>query len=437
MNVRTLIPPLIALVVAGVWLGSQRSSIRRLKVETVVLRERVEVARMGLGAGGGQSLAGRMKEQKGTDEGEIDWKDLGSKMVESESGDISGIRSMMELQTTLMGLSGEELLAEIEKIKTLDLSRDVRKALDGTLVGMLAKKDPQAALDRYLDRANEQENGMSWQLSSAFQQWQKRDPAAAMAWFDAEIAKGSFDSKTLDGRSDSRLRFEATAISSLLSDDPSDARRRIEALPEDQRKQVFNMGMFSGLKEDSHMAFADLVREVVPEDERGDAYNSAVSGLARNGFDKVDGFIFNIEATASEKDAIVSRAVETRIQNIGWEREIDRSVVDEVRTWAASQSPEHADAITGKSLANVWGEKSSYEDRARMIEDLHSEGAEDALIIAFLSEGNGGLKSTEISRSLAGLIRDEPEREKLLGSMDGGSKPPSSSGVAAEAINQE
>lgn len=409
---------------AGAWLGFQGSSIRELKRETVVLREKIEMARRGWGAGSDQSLATRMREQKEESDGEIDWMSLGSKMAKGENGQLSDMRAMMELQTSLTALSGEQLLAELDKIDALDLSREVRKALDGILVGMLAQKDPKAALDRWLDQVNDQGTGMSWQLSNAFQEWQKKDPAAAMAWFDAEISKGSFESKKLDGRSDARLRFEAVAIRSLLTSDPGDAKRRIEALPEEQRKQVFNGGVFSGLKEESHKAFADLVRAVVPEGERGEAFNSAVSAMARKDFDQVDGFISNIQATTAEKEAIVARAAQSRIQGLGWDGEVDRAGVDEVRAWAATQSPDKADAITGRSLANIWGGESSFDNRVKMIETLHAEGAGDALIISFLSENHQAQQSSDISRALAERVRDESQRAKLLEEIGGGAPAP-------------
>ena len=150
MNARMLIAPLMSLVMAGVWLGVQRASIRDLKSETVVLREKIEMARRGWGAGGDQSLAKRMKEQKEEADGEIDWKDLGSKMARSEDGNAADMRVMLELQTMLMTLSGEQLLAELEKIDTLDLSNEVRNDLEGTIAEMLVKKDPKAALDRWI-----------------------------------------------------------------------------------------------------------------------------------------------------------------------------------------------------------------------------------------------------------------------------------------------
>lgn len=415
MKIRILIPPAAALAIAGVWLGSQRSSIRELKGETVVLREGIERARRGWSSEGDPSLAIRMKEQKGAADGEIDWKDLGAKMAEGQHGRMADMRAMMELQTSLMDLSGDELLAELAKIDALDLSKDVREALDGMLVGMLVQKEPKAVLDRYLDRLNDQQSGMSWRLSNAFKQWQKKDPAAALAWFDAEIAKGTFNSKALDGRSEGRLRFEAAVVGNLLPSDPVAAARRVEDLPEDQRKQLFQQGAFASLKEKDQQAFAELVRSTVAEDERGAAYRQTVSSLMREGeFEKVDGFISNIGATAAEREAIVSEAAKRRIQMLGREGKIDREAVDEVRMWAMAQSPDQVDVITGKSLANVWGDKSTFEDRAKIVEQLHDEGAGDDLIISFLSANSHGGDSAELSRSLAERVGDEAKRAELI-----------------------
>ena len=165
-------PPVLSLVIAGGWIGSQRVSIGKLEEETVVLRERIELVRNGSMDGGVPTLATRMKGGGEGGEGGIDWKDLGDKLARADHGEMPDMRAMMELQTTLMGLSGEELLAELDRIDGMDLSKDVRKALDGMLIGLLAQKEPKAVLDRFLDRMNDRQSGMAWQLSNAFRQWQ-------------------------------------------------------------------------------------------------------------------------------------------------------------------------------------------------------------------------------------------------------------------------
>ena len=140
--------------------------------------------------------------------------------------------------------------------------------------------------------------------------------------------------------------------------------------------------------------------------------------------DQVDRFISNIQATTAEKEAIVANAAQSRIQGLGWDGEVDRAGVDEVRVWAATQSPDNADAITGKALANIWGGKSSFDNRAKLIESLHAEGAGDDLIISFLSENRHAQQSSETSKALAERIRDESQRVKLLDEIGGGATAP-------------
>jgi hypothetical protein len=169
------------------------------------------------------------------------------------------------------------------------------------------------------------------------------------------------------------------------------------------------------LKQEDHQAFAQLVRSAVAEDERGEAYRQTVSSLMRVGeFEEVDGFISDIGASDAEKEAIVSEAARHRIQTRGGEGKIDREAVDEVREWAMAQSPDQVDAITGKSLANVWGEKSTFEDRVKIVEELHAEGAGDDLIVSFLTNSQLRGESVELSRSLAERVGDEAKRAELI-----------------------
>ena len=77
------------------------------------------------------------------------------------------------------------------------------------------------------------------------QQWAKKDPAAAIAWFDQQIAAGKFDSKSLDGKSQSRNPVRRCFdLHILLGSDPEAAALRLGAMPEDQRDEVCPNGNF-------------------------------------------------------------------------------------------------------------------------------------------------------------------------------------------------
>jgi hypothetical protein len=435
MKIFLIIPPVLSLAIAAGWLGSQRVVISGLETETAELRERIRTRASGSGEAGERSLATRMKEESKDQDEEIDWKGLAGKLARANRGGMPDMRAMMELQTALMEMDADELLAELDRIEGMDLGQEARQTLDGMLIGMLAQKDPKVMLDRYMDRVNDDRSGMSWQLSNAFQQWQKEEPVAALAWLDAEIAKGTFESRSLDGRSESRFRFESAAMIGLLSTDPATARERVLAFPEDQRLGFFNQGMLAIQRPGSEKAYAELVRSVLPEDQQGAAYKQSVGHLMRQGgLEKVDRLISEIDASDREREAIVDHALSQRVQTLGWEGKLDRAAVDEMREWASTQSPGRVDTITGEALGKVWGNRSKLEDRVRLIEALHDEGAGDDLIVSFIGSRPRGSEARELMGPLVERIADDAKRQQVIDRLAGKPMTPAPGDNAVEVV---
>lgn len=412
------LPPAAALVASGLWLGLQQRSISTLEKETVLLRQHVEAARHAVAADSDPSLAAARTHGK-QEKDDIDWKNLADTMAKAERGGMPDMRAMLKLQTRLMSLSGAELTAALDEIAALELSKDARRSLENMLIGLLAQKEPKLVLDRYIDRINDNRDGMgSWQFAHTFQQWTGKDSAAAIAWFDAQIAAGKFDSKALDGKSQSRLQFEAAVVASLLNSDPDAAGKRIAALPEDQRRELFQQGMMN-VKPGSEKNFAALIREHVPENEQGQALSNVTGRLIhQGGYDKVGEFLDEIEATPAERKEVAKSAATNKLQQLFHQGGVDRKAVDEMREWLARESPEAVDTITGESLGNLWSQQSRWEDNARLIGELHAGNPSDDLLVSFLN-GHQATQHPEAARELAGKIADETRRAEVMARLEG------------------
>lgn len=286
--------------------------------------------------------------------------------------------------------------------------------LESMLIGLLAEKDPQLVLERYLDKIGDSQDATSWQLASAFQQWLGKDSAAAIAWFDARIAEGKFESKSLDRKSQGRLQFEAALVSSLLASDPAAAAKRIAALPENQRRDLFEQGMVMNVRPGSEKAFADLIREHVPEGKRGLVFSNATSMMIHHGgYEEVGAYLDNIEATAAERKAVTTHTASTKLQMLAHRGTIDRAAIDEMRGWLSKQAPDDVDAITGEALANYWNQGVKWEDDAKWIGELHDEGASDELLVTFLSHDQAR-EHRDAAIQMAMKIEDEGKREEVL-----------------------
>jgi len=425
------LPPAVALVAAGLWLELQQRSISTLEKETVLLRQHVEAARHAATADDSSLAAARANGKKASDPDAIDWKSLADTMAKAErGGGMPDIRAMMKLQTKLMSLGGADQAAALDEIAALDLSNDARRSLEGMLINLLAQKDPKLVLDRYLDRLDDR-NGMgSWQLANAFQQWTAKDGTAAAAWLDEQIAAGKFDSKSLDGKSQSRQQFEAAVIASMMATDIDAAGKRIAAIPEEQRLEIFQGGLFMNMKPGNEKKLAALIRGNLPEEQRGQAFSN-ITGMMihQGGYEKVGKFLDEIEATPGERRDIVKMAAVNKIQQLSHDGSVEREKIDEMRTWVAQTSPDSVDTVTGESLGTLWGPQSKWEDSVKIISDLHAEKPSDDLLVSFLS-GHLATQNREGALELAAKISDETKRAEVTTRLE--SAKPARSAVISE-----
>lgn len=301
-------PPAAALAIVGIWLGAQHRSIYAIERETQVLRGHLAAARHSEAADPSLVAARNGSKRTGGPDA-IDWKALAATMA--KGGDITNSQGM-SLRKKFKAMSGPELRAALDEIAALGLGANARDELESWMFVAIKQKDPQLLMEHYIDRINDSQSGLSWELPNSFQQWAAKDPAAATAWFDQAIAAGKFESRSLDGEIKMRLDFEARLLPALLATDPGAVNQRLAALPEDQRENVFRQGGYMHLQPGSEKAFADLVREHVTENKRVIAFSSATRTmmLHQGGYGEVGKFLDTIEASPEERRKIAAETAD-------------------------------------------------------------------------------------------------------------------------------
>jgi hypothetical protein len=404
-----LLPPALALVAAGLWIGSQRRSISSLELESEALRGRIEVARQDPAtAAADPSFASRQHSKtKALRPGvKVDWKKIAATQAAMKSGGDGDMRAMVALQKTLLALSAAELLAGLDEIAALDLSADAKRGLEGTLIGVLANKDPQAALERFADRIGGPDGGLTWQLSTAFQSWSAKDATAAAAWMDAQVAAGTFENKRLDGRHDPRIRFEAGLIQNLAASDPAEAARRLASLPEDQRDEVFTSRFHFRIRPGTEKAVADLIRTQVPAVDRLSTLGLSSAPLVKEGYGKVGEFLGAIDASAAERAAVVGEALRERFRG----QDEMTTGVEETREWILAQAPADAERLSGEALAHL-SEWLEFPEMAKEALKYQQASGNDDALVAFLK--NAPDESRFEILELAGKISDPVKRAEI------------------------
>lgn len=179
-----LLPPVVALAIAGTWLSSQHRSISTLEQESAVLQKAIS-ARSSSSQADSSTAKPPSANKAAKAKEPLDWKKISAQFAEMQGSDGTGdIRSMMKFQQRLQAMSKEELVAALDEIAALDLPKESRDALEEMLIGPLAQKDPELALTKFIDRIQEGRGMKGWQLANAMQEWAKKDPSSAIAWFD-------------------------------------------------------------------------------------------------------------------------------------------------------------------------------------------------------------------------------------------------------------
>lgn len=408
---------MVALAIAGGWIGTQRRSISTLEQESALLEKSIatrSIEALGESSQGKPALPGKGSKTKDP----IDWKKVAAQFAEmNQSGGMGDMRAAMRFQQRLQAMSRDELVLALDEIAALDLPKDTRSMLEQMIISPLAGKDPEYVLTRCIGSLDEKGGSMGWQLSAALQEWAKKDPAKATTWFDQQIAAGKLDSKSLDGKSRSRGQFEGALIGILLSSDPDAAGRRLDGLPEDQRADSLGSFSYTPVKEADQAAFAKMIRDHLPAGEQAEVVARQVSHLVtQEGFTQVDEYLSRINATPGERTACAEEAAEWRIQRLGKSAKITGKDLDRMRQWTATQAPDATDSITGKALARATQggrDKLDFAEGAALAVQYHQTSGNDDVLASFLEHGNAHANK-EAARAIAEKISDPKRRQQFL-----------------------
>lgn len=415
MKVFHVIPPALSLVLVIAWNLRSQGSIREMEARNRELRSGIKAA--GLGPQGEARGDGMRRRPVKSRAATLDWKAIAVKAGKgAESVDL---KSMLEWSRQIEGMSDLEILEALDGMDAMALDDRQREALEDLLIDPLIEKNPQLALERFADRIGKDDDNIGWRLSTAMAGWVKADSTAAMAWFDRQIAAGTFDSRTLDGRSEARIEFEGALAGELLGSSDALVARRISALPEEQRREALEQISFSELSPAARDAYVGLVRGLVPADERDGSFSHMVADLAEeSGFGEVDAFLNRVNATPEERLVSAKEAANTRLGMIAEDREVTAGDVDAMRAWVEKQAPGTTDRVTGEALGDAAqdGGEFNFDAASKLALEYHRRSGGDEVLAAFL-ESFAARSNSEQALPLLDQIRDPKLRDRLRDSL--------------------
>lgn len=414
MKPTVLFPPAVALILVGTWIVPQRRSMAVLETECARLRSNITAAESP-----STTRPDPLKKRRKI----IEWTKLGTLLQSNPmmssmifSGAMPDPRVAMRFRQRMDGMSTAEIIAALDEIAALDLPPIISENLEWTLLDSMARKDPAAALGLLENRGMMKFSLYENLISGTLKAWARKDPTAAGAWFDEQIAAGTFDSKALDGVSSSRHSLESAFIRILLGSSPEAAARRLAALPEDQRGDVMHMYDMSMVPEENHVAHAALVRAQVPEKDQAGTIASQMTNLIKRGdYSAATAYLDRIAATPAERAASAMIAIRDMLPISPDSGKLSREDFDALREWVGVQSPESVDKLTAKALGD--GANGDHKIKFAAAADLavgySAQSGNDEVIAGFLTS-NAARRNKALARDLALKITDETRRAEVL-----------------------
>jgi len=412
MKSTSFILPLIAMTLTGVWIGTQRQSISTMEKETALLQKQIVFADASDPPIDSSTVKVRNTNKSASGNERIDWKEFVAQFPEMRQSGDKG--PMTRLNEQLQAMSADELIAEQDIITALDVPALYKDILQEIVMVPFFQKAPELALARFLDHPTDDTD--TWHYpNEALKKWAIDAPAKAMAWFDAQVAAGKFESKSLDGKNPLRIRFENTLMTVLLSSDPSTAGQHLETIPSDQRADVLN-GL--SVEKKDQAAFAELVRAHLPEADQIKTLAQQASRIeAGENYGEVSDYMARIEATPSERVVCVEQVAVANLQQLARNRKITRKDVDALREWIGANGHDSPDVLTGSALGSALsggGRRTSYDELGELAVQYSRDQGNDDLLVSFLKEPGGYIFNQARARILVEKVSDEKRRAEIL-----------------------
>lgn len=437
MKIIPCLPPVVVLIIAAAWLAGLRASNSALEQNNFSLQEKIEESRNSLAfqnerarawAKSAKAKSGE-KPSENENKPSADWvstsRDWNALVLfnNNEGARFNLTEACRRLENLASEMSGDELVRAYTEMAALPVEAEFRNYLESVMLDQLKKKNPEFAFSQYLAKC--QNENIDPIKMGDFSKWLARDAAAATTWYESQLAADVFD-KTLDGKSPTKIPFEAAFIMSLLASDPAAAEQCMNKIPPELRG---SLGAYVwDVPKENGQAFVDLLRQSMPmeeyiailKDNSLTEYNFRCDSdsepkVIQKNLDS-DGF------TPEECSTLMTQHF-TEIAKYRAMRDKgntpSREKFDEDRARIQAIDPSSADRATGFALQSYLKESkttSAQDFVEKVAMDYHGSGAEDELLVPLIEgSANGSIPfPKDRARVMAMKISDDRLREELL-----------------------
>lgn len=351
-----VIAPLIALAAGYYWISQKGDTLTELEEKTRIVKERIQLLQSSSFAPGpaGMAAGGAATTEKADEftlpDGSLNWQAIADLMAKSEGRQGLGtdMKTMMKLQRRFMLMTEEEIEDGLAKIQTLDLSDSAKNQMSQSLYQLLGEKNPEKALELIGDAVTSQDNPLRWVQQNAFNKLAKKDPAAAQAWLDQQVALGKLVSKALDPSDNPRLQLESVLLGKLSETDLAGVKSRLASFGPEERMRILSDNHHWRANGKMPSSFLEVARESLDEEKATQIIANAWSNHHGGNLADVSKSLSEVPFSDAERDAIVKQAVSNSLQD--YHEKADPKATYE---WAREQAPEDAGRLLGEHMAKA------------------------------------------------------------------------------------
>jgi hypothetical protein len=414
MNTKQLVPAVLLIAVTLVPLGFQAAAVSRAEIRVAALETSAQARRFAAGenvsgeaAARGASTPGNSA--KAVEAGGIDLQDLARVLADGLNADLP---KLMQYRLRLSSLDAVGLDALLRSAEALDLPPGHRYALYERLLSVLAAKDPAAATStgiRLVAGMSGREAVKLWMnpLPNALKDWASKDPAAALAWFEAQKNSGAFEVKSLSDANLPAWMAGGLFTGMMYRDGKEEGLALFETLDEAGRTAaLLRFGTKNSNAED-HATILKLAAGISDPGARANALMGAINMLGQSDLAAAGSFVSGAGLPEAEARKLLVAAALAPANNGGSVDTASRLA------WLREQTPPaQRDKSTGYFLGSV--AESDPAGIRRQVDAELAAGASDAFLGAFIRNAAQRSGSTELAFSYLPRLTDPAERARSL-----------------------
>lgn len=419
MNAKQIIPAALLIVAAAVPLSLQSAAVDRARTRVADLESTVRSLRPavpGLHAAGPLSALRPARASggpAGNRPGDSAWTkiDLADLARALAAGPDANMTKLVQYQLLVHQMAAADLRALLLSSEAADLPPEHRLALYERLLPALASKDPAAAVTtgvRLVQNVAGSEAVKLWMnpLPNCLRDWASKDPAAALAWYQAQIAEGAFQTKSLSSGDLPGWMASGLFTGLMQGGEKKDALNLFSTLPDEARiiaLQRYGGGNFSAQDRETLL---ELSATIADPAQRSASLTNAVMAMGKGDLGAAGDYVSRAGLPDAEARKLLVAAAVATVKDPGFD------TAGRLEWLRQQTAPDQRDKALGYFLGSA-ARRDPDSIRGQVDAEI-AAGATDAFTGAYIRNAAKNSGGMDAAFSYFSRLTDPAERSRTL-----------------------